>query len=289
MNIDINLNNSLDNNLNNNLNNDTTDKKNKSIKKIIIYILFSLFIISLVIIYARYKATSGIKVNEYKVTSNLLSDNFHGVKVVHFSDIHYGNTVDIDYLKEIVNKINELDGDIVVFTGDLLGHNIDVNEKNNITAVLSGIDANIGKYAIKGESDHDDSLFNEIITNSGFINIDDKQEIIYYKNGNPIIISNKDELTDSNLFSIFLLHKPDNIDELSNHFNLVLSGHSHNGQINIPYIKKLLLPDGAKKYFENYYRINDSDLFVSSGIGTNDFKFRFLNKPSINLYRLTKY
>ena len=289
MNIDINLNNSLDNNLNNNLNNDTTDKKNKSIKKIIIYILFSLFIISLVIIYARYKATSGIKVNEYKVTSNLLSDNFHGVKVVHFSDIHYGNTVDIDYLKEIVNKINELDGDIVVFTGDLLGHNIDVNEKNNITAVLSGIDANIGKYAIKGESDHDDSLFNEIITNSGFININDKQEIIYYKNGNPIIISNKDELTDSNLFSIFLLHKPDDIDKLNNRFNLVLSGHSHNGQINIPYIKKLLLPDGAKKYFENYYRINDSDLFVSSGIGTNDFKFRFLNKPSINLYRLTKY
>lgn len=288
MNIDINLDNISDNNLDNNLNNDTTDKKNKSIKKIIIYILFSLLIVSLIIIYARYKATSGIKVNEYKITSSLITDNFHGVKVVHFSDIHYGNTVDIDYLKEIVNEINELDGDIVVFTGDLLSDNIDVNEKNSITTILSGINANIGKYAISGESDHD-SLFNEIITDSGFVNVSDNQEIIYYKNGNPIIISNKDELSDSNLYSIFLLHKPDDIDKLNNHFNLVLSGHSHNGQINIPYIKKLLLPDGAKKYFENYYRINDTDLFVSSGIGTNDFKFRFLNKPSINLYRLTKY
>jgi len=282
MNIDINLE-------DNSFKDDVVQKKNEFWKKFIIYVSIILFVIFLIIIYARYKATTGIKVNEYKVTNSLITDNFHGTKVVHFSDIHYGNTVDLDYLKEIVNTINRLDADIVVFTGDLLDKQIDVDAKNNVITILSGIEAHIGKYAISGESDYDDYLFNEIVTKSGFININDSYQYIYYKDDIPIIISNKDEVIDSNLFSIFLLHKPDNIDNLNNHFNLVLSGHSHNGQINIPFIKKMLLPNGAKKYFNGYYKVNDADLYVSNGIGTDDFKFRFLNKPSINLYRLTKY
>lgn len=282
MNIDINLE-------DNSFKDTVVQKKNDFWKKFIIYVSIILLVISLIIIYARYRATSGIKVNEYKVTNNLITDNFHGTKVVHFSDIHYGNTVDIDYLKEIVNEINELDADIVVFTGDLLDQDIDVDIKNNIITILSGIKAHIGKYAISGESDYDDHLFNEIVTNSGFVNINDSYEYIYYKSDTPIVISNKDEVIGSNLFSILLLHEPDNIDNLNNHFNLVLSGHSHNGQINIPFIKNLLLPNGAKKYYNGYYKVNDSDLYVSSGIGTDAFKFRFLNKPSINLYRLTKY
>lgn len=282
MDIDINLG-------DNSFKKEVVEKKNDFWKKFIIYISIILLVISLIIIYARYRATTGIKVNEYKITNSLITENFHGTKVVHFSDIHYGNTVDTDYLKEIVNCINELDADIVVFTGDLLDQDIDVDIKNNIITILSGIKAHIGKYAISGESDYDDSLFNEIVTNSGFVNINDSYQYIYYKDDTPIVISNKDEVVDSNLFSIFLLHEPDNINNLNNHFNLVLSGHSHNGQINIPFIKNLLLPNGAKKYYNGYYKVNDSDLYVSSGIGTDAFKFRFLNKPSINLYRLTKY
>lgn len=282
MNININL---EDNDSNEKFNN----KKNDFWKKIIIYTLVILLSISLIIIYARYRATTGIKVNEYKITNNLISDNFHGTKVVHFSDIHYGNTVNIDYLKDIVNVINDLDADIVVFTGDLLDKEIDVDTKNNIITILSGINAHIGKYAISGESDYDINLWNEIIIKSGFVNINDNYKYIYYKDDAAIVISNKDEFIDPNLFSIFLLHEPDKTDNLNNNFNLILSGHSHNGQINIPFIKNLLLPNGSKKYFNGYYKINDADLYVSSGIGTDEFKFRFLNKPSINLYRLTKY
>jgi len=125
MNIDINLE-------DNSFKDDVVQKKNEFWKKFIIYVSIILFVIFLIIIYARYKATTGIKVNEYKVTNSLITDNFHGTKVVHFSDIHYGNTVDLDYLKEIVNTINRLDADIVVFTGDLLDKQIDVDAKNNV-------------------------------------------------------------------------------------------------------------------------------------------------------------
>ena len=86
-----------------------------------------------------------------------------------------------------------------------------------------------------------------------------------------------------------LLHKPDDIDNIQNSFNLVLAGHSLNGQINIPILKKVFLKDGSKKYYNGHYVVNGNNLYVSNGIGTTSFKYRFNNKPSINLFRLTKY
>ena len=67
---------------------------------------------------------------------------------------------------------------------------------------------------------------------------------------------------------------------------LILSGHSINGSINIPIIKKTLLPEGALNYYEEYYKINNTDIYISNGIGVNNLNFRLFNKPSFNLYRL---
>lgn len=254
-------------------------------KKLLIIILSILLFFVLVIIYSRYKATSGLKVYEYKITDSSLPDNFHGVKVVQFSDIYFGNTVDIDYLKSIVSSINGLDPDIVLFTGDLIDHDIDDETKNKIIDSLKSIDASIGKYAIKGDSDID--IFDDIVMSSDFINLSNKTVDIFYKGNTPISIGNED--VSSDLFNILLIHQPDSIDNFENNFNLVLAGHSLNGQINIPIIKKMFLDKGAKKYYNGHYDINQGKLYVSNGIGTSKFKYRLFNKPSISLFRLTKY
>ncbi|MGM9850366.1 MAG: metallophosphoesterase [Bacilli bacterium] len=254
----------------------------KKFFSIILSIIFCLF---LIIIYCRFKATTGLKVYEYKVTDSSLPDSFHGVKVVQFSDLYYGNTVDIKYLKEIVSSINKLKPDIVVFTGDLISINVDDETKNQIIESLGSINSSIGKYAIKGDSDND--LFDGIINSSGFINLTNTSVNAFYKGDIPINISNQD--IQSDLFNILLIHEPDSIDSFENKFNLVLSGHSLNGQINIPIIKKLFLKNGSKKYYNGYYDINGSPLYVSNGIGTTNFKYRLFNKPSVSLYRLTKY
>ena len=78
------------------------EKKGFKWKKFFIIICTILLIISFVIIYSRYKATSGLKINEYKITDSSLPKEFHGIKLVQFSDVFFGNTVDIDYLKYIV-------------------------------------------------------------------------------------------------------------------------------------------------------------------------------------------
>ena len=91
-------------------------------------------------------------------------------------------------------------------------------------------------------------------------------------------------------YKIILCHEPDYIDKILKDYdvNLVLSGHSHNGQINIPYIKKFFLPKGSRKYYDNYYRVKDTDLYISSGIGVSRLNLRMFNKPSMNFYRITK-
>ena len=261
------------------------DKKKFNWKKCFLIILCIIFCCFLVIVYSRYRATSGLKVYEYKITDSNLPDSFHGVKLVQFSDLYFGNTVDINYLKRIVSSINKLKPDIVVFTGDLINKDVDGDTKNKIIDLLGSINSSIGKYAISGDSDN--SLFNDIITASNFICLDNNSVEVYYKGDVPIVIGNKDVTSD--LFNVLLIHKPDDVDNITNSFNLILAGHSLNGQINIPFIKKLFLQDGAKKYYNGFYNINDSLLYVSNGIGTTSFKYRFNNRPSISLFRLTKY
>lgn len=254
-------------------------------KKIIVTVLLIIMFIFFLVVYARFKATTGIKVNEYKITNQSIPEDFHGVKVVQLSDIHFGNTTDINQLKLIVKKINQIKPDIVVFTGDLVEINIDEDTKNSIISELNNINVKLGAYAIKGDSDT--NLWNEIIEKSLFQDLNNRDSKIYIGNSS-IIISNSDT-SHSDMYSIYLLHKPDDVDNLQNNFDLILAGHSLNGQINIPFVKRLLLPDGAKKYYHGHYSVNNSDLYVSSGIGTINFKYRFLNKPSIELYRLTRY
>ena len=82
------------------------------------------------------------------------------------------------------------------------------------------------------------------------------------------------------------MHEPDNIKYTSD-FDLVLAGHSHNGQVKLPYIGAIFTPNGSKKYYDEYYKVNKSDLYISGGLGSSILNLRFFNKPSINLYRIT--
>ena len=97
------------------------------------------------------------------------------------------------------------------------------------------------------------------------------------------ITENKD------IYSILLMHEPDFVDNIKlENYDLVLTGHSHNGQVRFPFVGAIVKPDGAKKYFDEYYKINQTELFVSSGIGTSNLKLRLFNRPSINFYRINK-
>ena len=69
-------------------------------------------------------------------------------------------------------------------------------------------------------------------------------------------------------------------------FNLVLAGHSHNGQVRIPLAGAIYKTVGAKKYYDPEYSLGDTKMYISGGVGTSKYKVRLFDRPSISLYRL---
>lgn len=278
-------------------------------KKMIYIIITILFILIGVALYSRFLGTKGLIVKEYGISTNEISNNFHGLKIAHISDIHYGRTTKIKDLKNMVKEINKLKPDIVVLTGDFFDNDSEIKELDQIIDVMNEIDVTLGKYAITGNHDLFVNNWESFIDKIGFTNLNDTYDLVYYKDDSPILISGLSSNTnnkinasdrikptmdyleslDGNIYSILLTHEPDYIDTFNyKAFDLILAGHSHNGQINLPLIKNLILPDGSKKYYKNYYSLGNTDLYISSGIGCSTLNFRLFNKPSINFYRIQK-
>ena len=115
--------------------------KHWSFKLIVFVVLF----VTSTILYARYIGTKRFEVREYRVESEVLTSNFSGLKVVHFSDLLYGSTVDMDDVKKMVNRINILKPDLVLFTGDLISMNYKISdsEKEKFRPVFQRIDPDI--------------------------------------------------------------------------------------------------------------------------------------------------
>ena len=121
-------------------------------KRFVIVLVIIILIIVLGLLYSRFIATKGLKIKEYKIVNNKITDAYHGLKIVHLTDIHYGSVVYEKQLNNIVEKVNELNPDIVVMTGDLLDERLQY-DKDVIIKCLSQIKANLGKYAVNGNHD----------------------------------------------------------------------------------------------------------------------------------------
>jgi len=277
-------------------------KKNKNKESNKAYYLFMFLIISafILILWSRYISTKGLVVREYAVINEKLPKDLHGLKIVHFTDLHYKTTVYENELKVLVENINELNPDIVVFTGDLMDKFSEYNEEdvNNLSTYLNKIEANIGKYVVKGNHDYSSIYFDAIIENTDFTFLKNSSELIYYNGTTPIYLVGLDDSLESkpdfsiinneqNYYSILLTHEPDVYDDVKNYnFDLILAGHSHNGQVRFPLVGSIYKVNGAKKYYDEHYILDNTEMFISGGLGTSKYKFRFLTKPSINFYRL---
>ena len=252
----------------------------------------------LITLIIAYVLIFGYLINPYKFKTNEMSLKFsnidskwNGFKIVHISDIHYLKTVDNNMLNEIIDEINLINPDILILSGDLLNNSISYsnNDINNLVDSLKKIDTKIDKYIIKGDNDSNEK-WEDIVSNSNFLDITDKYEYIFRNDNTPILISGTQKIEEDKIdtcLKIYVTHKPDDIDKLEYNYDLILAGHSLGG-INLPIIGRVGLPDGAKKYSYGKYEINNSILIVSNGLGTDTTKFRFMNIPSINFYRITK-
>ena len=282
----------------------TRRREKKHIIFKIVLTIICLFV--LFVLYSIFIGTKGLFVKEYTISSNI-PDSFDGLKIVHITDIHYDRTFKEKDLKKLVDRVNLINPDIIVLTGDLLDKKIEPSDSKEIlTKYLKQMNAKLGKYAVSGNHDLKYDYFDDILRGSDFISLDNTYELIYYKDYDPIIITGlsscfddidiDDKLSEYKKYieendikyKILLVHEPDIVDNLSESFDLILAGHSHNGQVRLPLIGATILPDGAKRYYEGHYTIGNTELFISGGLGTSGLPLRFMNHPSINFYRINK-
>ncbi len=273
-------------------------------KKVLKVFIIIITLIVLLLLYSRFIGTTGLTTKEYTIKDNNISDDFDGIKIVHFSDLHYKRIITKDRIDKLINEVNLINPDIVMFTGDLIDQDSDITEDDisYLKETLSKINAKYGKYSVIGNHDYsiDIETLRNIYKESNFKLLENSYDIIYGKNNNKLYIGgiSTGAFSDTVLnkmsyneecYKIIILHEPDYTDEIiSLNPNLILGGHSHNGQVNIPHLKKYFVPTGSKKYYNEHYLVNNTNLYISSGIGVSRYNFRLFNHPSINFYRLNK-
>ena len=292
--------------------NEIIKEENRELRKKIVLTTFKIILIIIIIsmtffLYTTYISSKIISVKETRITSEKLPKSFDGLKIIQISDIHYGSTIFIEDIKNLINIINRRNPDLVVFTGDLINKNYKINssEQEKLIKQMKKIKSTIGKYAILGEEDS--NTFTTIMNQSNFTILNNSYELIYKNSNTPILLIglnssitgaiNIDQAYkyftrsthNNDIFTISLLHEPDSVDNIISSYptDIFLAGHSHNGQIALPYIGGIIKKEGAKNYINEFYQLNNSKLYISSGLGTNGNGIRLFCHPSINFFRLS--
>lgn len=270
-----------------------------------IFRLFILILISgvLLLCYARYIEPQMLQVENVSITSSRLTPEAENLTIAVFGDTHFCDYYSTEDFNKVLNAIDKMKPDMVIFTGDLIDHfDIYSGEVGSISEKLSEIEAPYGKFAIFGNHDYGggaENQYESIMEQGGFnvlkneyhaidelgiaiIGIDDV--IIGY--GDPAIAS----WGRPDYFNIVLSHAPDVIDEVQDYnVDLMISGHTHGRQINLKFFDDYILPAYGKKYIDGLYRFDnerESQLFVNSGIGMTKLPYRFLSPPELSCITL---
>lgn len=275
----------------------------KIIKKIFTFILITIiFATSLLIYMAKIEPNMliarnyNIQIDENKEPSN--------IKIVQFTDTQLGQFYSLSQLEQAVNKINEQDPDIVLFTGDLIDKANQYKDIDKVTSIMSNINSKLGKYAVWGNHDYGSGghkYYENIMTNSGFKVLVNETVSISINKDKNITISGLDEvmfgkpdakhiikMTNSDDVNILMLHEPDLISEFKDsNIDLAVAGHSHGGQVALPFIGAIVTPPFGEKYTKGFYEINDrTKLYVNSGLGNTRSPFRLMNIPEISVFNV---
>lgn len=258
--------------------------------------------------YAKEIETRLLDVNSFSITHPNIPRGFDQFKMVQFSDTHLGFQYTRRQLTKIVNTINKQNPDVVFFTGDLMDEPNKYTNSQELIPILSAIHAPFGKYSIYGNHDHGGygtDIYRDIMTESGFILLQNNSHKMKLLDGSSIYIIGLDDamLGKPNLemavsgipnetYKILLAHEPDlALAAAGQGIHLQLSGHSHGGQVKIPFIGPLITPPFSEKFYEGFYKLENKDdsltLYVNRGLGTTRLPFRFLSKPELTIFTLS--
>lgn len=223
-----------------------------------------------------------------KVRSIKLSGAKPSHRIIHITDIHHKG--DRPYLEWVVRKINALSPDAVCFTGDLIEKKHFVPEALHL---LEGIKSPL--YGVPGNHDYwshavFDDFTKSFARTGGAWLMDSQATLAHGKiqiagatclHGAPAALAPR-----AGAKNILLLHYPLLAERVTNKFDLMLAGHSHGGQVRIPFYGALVLPYWVGRYQVGLFRLAAGPLYVNPGIGWLITPIRFNCRPEITVFEI---
>ena len=272
-------------------------KKNK-IKLIILAILGLGFLYFNVV----YINPNVLTIRQETLVTSKMPDN-KNLTLVYFSDIQYDKDKPNTAFNDLAETVNAFDADVVIFGGDLFDfdhdNGIDYASQDKIISELSAIECSLGKYAVLGDQDHtnQETIKNiltaskfEVLTNHVTTIYDGPKALINLVALEPQMYQTMDvnELysgLNEDIYTISVCHTPDTFSEVE-HGDYMLSGHTMNGQLYIPFFSQFFDLPGGNEYYRHKYQKDNLTLDITSGIGTKNQNIRFLADPEIVVYQI---
>jgi uncharacterized protein len=215
------------------------------------------------------------------------------IKIAHLSDLH---TTRMGFReRRVLAILNKERPDVIVVTGD----NFTASPRSHAAtqALLGQLRAPLGIWVVRGNWENwrpvaDEAEFYRS-TGVHFLN----------NEGQPlnkdIWIAGLDDpwsgqaqmaaaLTNAprQMYRLVLFHSPRLFSSAAGQFDLALAGHTHGGQLRLPWIGPLWLPGGCGPYVSGWYTAKGSQMYVSRGIGTSILPVRFLARPEVAILAL---
>lgn len=256
--------------------------------------------------YATEFEPSWVEVSQVEILLGRLPKAFDGYRILQLSDIHIGGWMDRDHFADVVELALAQEPDLVVITGDyVIGHfwsrELDAAAEDFIETVAPLTKAH-RVIGVMGNHDHwtDARRTREMLQRAGVLELENDVYRIerggesLYIAGLDDVMERKHRLADveaklpNGAHTILLAHEPDYADvaSLTGRFLLQLSGHSHGGQVVIPFVGPPVLPHWARKYPAGLYRLADMWLYTNRGVGMTSPFVRFNCRPEITVFTL---
>jgi uncharacterized protein len=276
-----------------------------------------LIVICIGIVLVTYSSleTRWVKTTIVSIQSPEIPTAFDGKRIVFISDIHHGESLSRQRVKKLVQRINDLQPDIIVLGGDYSSW-----DQKYITPVFDELLQLKSKYGIFSVMGNHDYFVNGDLTKQMMvrnkIHICDNKSYWVTINNDRIKIGGVDDPTggtkqvlDSTThdvrkkdFCILIAHQPEYIKTLkTNLVDLTLSGHTHGGQVTFFGLWAPILPtdngvwagfsftkEGQKYCYGLTHPTPSMQSYITSGIGTRTPHFRFFRRPEIAVLELTR-
>ncbi len=250
--------------------------------------------------------SSEVEITEVRLAIRGLPAALAGLRLVQLSDIHMGSWMTLERLNHAVGLALSLRPDAYLLTGDYLPGKDWFPEREaqlaDLSAGLAPLAAAAPAFAVLGNHDHrtSPSAIRETLANIG---ITDLTNGVYPlgKDGAALYLAGVDDinvgypdldqvlrLLPADGPAILLTHEPDFADIIAStgRFALHLSGHTHGGQVVLPWVGALLLPKNGRKYPSGLYKVGEMYQYTNRGIGTGRLYTRFNCRPEITQFVL---